>query len=76
MLPDVRLSQTSLSRALWTESHLYDALDRVGYRGHIAPLGEDDHRSRIKEQEIERKYLKYGRYHSCSILEPDWPTIV
>ncbi len=76
ILPDVISSEASLSRALSIANHLYLALDRVAYRVHIAPAGEDHHRIHIKEQEIERKDRKYGRYHSGSIWGPDRPTIV
>ncbi|MBB6488915.1 hypothetical protein [Rhizobium lusitanum] len=76
ILPDVISSEASLSRALSIANHLYLALDRLGYRVHIAPAGEDHHRMHIKEQEIERKDRKYGRYHTGSIWGPDRPTIV
>jgi hypothetical protein len=76
ILPDVISSEGSLSRALSIANHLYVALDHVGYSVHIAPAGEDHHRIHIKEQEIERKDRKYGRYHSGSIWGPDRPTIV
>lgn len=76
ILPDVISSEAALSRALLTVNHLYLALDRLGYRVHIAAAGEDHHRIHIREQEVERKDRKYGRYHSGSIWGPDRPTIV
>ncbi|MDV4164401.1 hypothetical protein R1538_25140 [Rhizobium leguminosarum] len=76
ILPDVISSEAALSRALSIANHLYLALDRLGYRVQIAPAGEDHHRIHIKEQEVERKDRKYGRYHSGSIWGPDRPTIV
>ena len=76
ILPDVISSEEALSRALLIANLLYLALDRLGYRVHIAPAGEDHHRIHIKEQEVERKDRKYGRYHSGSIWGPDRPTIV
>lgn len=75
ILPDVISSGAPLSRALSIANHLYLALDRPGYKAHIAPAGEDHHRIHIKEQEVERKDRKYGRYHSGSIWRPDRPTI-
>ncbi len=76
LLPDVISSEAALSRALSIANHLYLALERLGYRVHIAPDGENHHRMHIKEQEVERKDRKYGRYHSGSIWGPDRPTIV
>lgn len=76
ILPDVISSEASLSRALSIANHLYLALNRLGYRVHIPPAGEDHHRIHIKEQEVERKDRKYGSYHSGSIWRPDRPTIV
>lgn len=76
ILPDVISSEGSLSRALSIANHLYLALDRLGYHVHIAPSGEEHRRIHIKEQEVERKDRKYGRYHSGSIWGPDRPTIV
>jgi len=76
ILPDVISSEAALSRALSIANRLYLALDHLGYRVHIAPSGEDHHRIHIKEQEVERKDRKYGRYHSGTIWGPDRPTIV
>jgi hypothetical protein len=42
---------------------------------HIAQPTGDLHRIHIKEQEVERKDRKYGRYQSGSIWGPDRPTI-
>lgn len=75
ILPDLISSEDALPRALSIANDLYLALEKQGYHVHIAPAGDGTHRGRIKEQEIERKDRKYGRYHSGSIWGPDRPTI-
>jgi len=75
ILPDVISSEAALPAALSIANHLYLALDRLGFRVHIAPAGADHRRIHVKEQEVELKDRKYGRYHSGSIWEPDRPTI-
>ncbi|MGO7042178.1 hypothetical protein ACCS60_27905 [Rhizobium acaciae] len=75
ILPDLISSEDALPRALSVANHLYLALDKQGYRVHIAPPGDDHRRIRVREQEVELKDRKYGRYHSGSIWGPDRPTI-
>ncbi|MGO7394576.1 hypothetical protein ACCS62_28430 [Rhizobium ruizarguesonis] len=75
ILPDLISSEPALLRALSIANDLYLALDREGYRVHIAPANDDLRRIHVKEQEVERKDRKYGRYHSGSIWGPDRPTI-
>ncbi|TDQ13642.1 hypothetical protein DEV91_1401, partial [Phyllobacterium brassicacearum] len=48
--------------ALSITNDIYLALDKRGYRVHIAQPTDDLHRIHIKEQEVERKDRKYGRY--------------
>jgi hypothetical protein len=68
-------SEAALPRALSVANALYLALDAEGYRVHIAEAADDLCRIRIREQEVERKDRKYGRYQSGSIWAPDRPTI-
>ncbi|WP_394888536.1 hypothetical protein ACG873_25355 [Mesorhizobium sp. AaZ16] len=75
ILPDLISSETALLRALSIANDLYLALDEQGYRVHIAQAAEGFHRIHVKEQEVERKDRKYGRYHSGSIWAPDRPTV-
>jgi hypothetical protein len=75
ILPDLISSEPALPRALSLANDLYLALDKEGYRVHIAPAADDLRRISVKEQEVERKDRKYGRYHSGSIWGPDRPTI-
>jgi hypothetical protein len=75
ILPDLISSETALLRALSIANDLYLALDERGYRVHIAQAAEGFHRIHVKEQEVERKDRKYGRYHSGSIWAPDRPTV-
>lgn len=75
ILPDLISSETALSRALSIANDLYLALGEQGYRVHIAQAADDLHRIPIKEQEVERKDRKYGRYHSGGIWAPDRPTV-
>ena len=75
ILPDLISSEPALLRALSIANDLYLALDKQGYRVHIAPANDDLRRIHVKEQEVERKDRKYGRYHSGSIWGPDRPTI-
>ncbi|WP_085026184.1 hypothetical protein [Ensifer aridi] len=75
ILPDLISSEPALLRALSIANDLYLALDRKGYRVHIAPANNELRRIHVKEQEVERKDRKYGRYHSGSIWGPDRPTI-
>ncbi|ARS71076.1 hypothetical protein [Sinorhizobium meliloti] len=75
ILPDLISSESALLRALSIANDLYLALDKEGYRVHIAPANDDLRRIHVKEQEVERKDRKYGRYHSGSIWGPDRPTI-
>ncbi|MGO7449473.1 hypothetical protein ACC668_33095 [Rhizobium ruizarguesonis] len=75
ILPDLISSEPALLRALSIANDLYLALDRKGYRVHIAPANDELRRIDVKEQEVERKDRKYGRYHSGSIWGPDRPTI-
>ncbi len=55
ILPDVISSEVALLRALSIANDLYLALDRLGYRVHIAPAGEDHHRIQVQEQEVQLK---------------------
>ncbi|QKC97153.1 hypothetical protein [Mesorhizobium sp. NZP2298] len=75
ILPDLISSETALLRALSIANDLYLALHKQGYRVHIAQAADDLHRIHVKEQEVERKDRKYGRYHSGSIWAPDRPTV-
>ncbi|WP_234705760.1 hypothetical protein [Sinorhizobium meliloti] len=75
ILPDLISSEPALLRALSIANDLYLALDKEGYRVHIAPTNDDLRRIHVKEQEVERKDRKYGRYHSGMIWAPDRPTI-
>ncbi|MGV2184040.1 hypothetical protein [Rhizobium rhizogenes] len=75
ILPDLISSEPALLSAISIANDLYLALDKEGYRVHIAPANGDLRRIHVKEQEIERKDRKYGRYHSGSIWGPDRPTI-
>lgn len=75
ILPDLISSEPALLRAISIANDIYRALDRQGYRVHIAQATDDLHRIHIKEQEVEGKDRKYGRYQSGSIWGPDRPTI-
>lgn len=75
ILPDLISSETALLRALSIANDLYLALDEQGYRVQIAQAVDGLHRIPVKEQEVERKDRKYGRYHSGSIWAPDRPTV-
>ncbi|EJC71116.1 hypothetical protein Rleg5DRAFT_6950 [Rhizobium leguminosarum bv. viciae WSM1455] len=75
ILPDVISSEPALLRALSIANGLYLALDKEGYRVHTASANDDLRRIHVKEQEVELKDRKYGRYHSGSIWGPDRPTI-
>jgi hypothetical protein len=75
ILPDLISSEPLLLRALSIANDLYLALGQQGYRVHIAQAADDLHRIHVKEQEVERKDRKYGRYHSGSIWAPDRPTV-
>jgi len=75
-LPDLISSETALLRALSIANDLYLSLDKHGYRVHIPQAADDLHRIHVKEQEVERKDRKYGRYHSGGIWAPDRPTVL
>jgi len=75
ILPDLISSEDALPRALSIANALYLALDERGYRVQIAPAADNLLRIHVKEQEVERKDRKYGRYHSGSIWSPDRPTV-
>jgi hypothetical protein len=75
ILPDLISSEAALLRALSIANDIYLALDKLGYRVHIAPASDNLRRIHVKEQEVERKDRKYGRYHSGTIWGPDRPTI-
>ncbi len=75
ILPDLISSEAALPRALSIANALYLALDERGYRVHIAPAADNLLRIHIREQEVERKDRKYGRYHSGSTWAPDRPTV-
>lgn len=75
ILPDLISSEAALLRALSIASDLYLALDEQGYRVHIAQAAENLHRIHVREQEVERKDRRYGRYNSGSIWAPDRPTV-
>jgi hypothetical protein len=74
ILPDLISSEAALPRALSIANAVYLALDEQGYRVHIAPAADNLLRIQVREQEVERKDRKYGRYHSGSIWAPDRPT--
>lgn len=65
----------ALPRALSIANALYLALDERGHRVQIAPVADNLLRIHVREQEVERKDRKYGRYHSGSIWAPDRPTV-
>ncbi len=75
ILPDLISSEPALLRALSIANDLYLALDKQGYRVHIAHATDDLRRVHVNEQEVVLKDRKYGRYHSGSIWGPDRPTI-
>lgn len=75
ILPDLISSGEALPRALSIANDLYLALNRQGYRVHIAPSDDGHRRIQVKEQEVEQKDRKYGRYDTGSIWGPDRPTI-
>jgi hypothetical protein len=62
ILPDLISSEPALLRALSITNDIYLVLDKQGYRVHIARPTDELHRIHIKEQEVERKDRKYGRY--------------
>jgi hypothetical protein len=75
ILPDLISSEAALPRALSIANTLYLALDELGYRVQIAPAADNLLRIHVREQEVDRKDRKYGRYHSGSIWAPDRPTV-
>ncbi|MCX5568199.1 hypothetical protein [Kaistia nematophila] len=75
ILPDLISSEAALQRALSIANALYLALDERSYRVQIAPAADNLLRIHVREQEVERKDRKYGRYHSGSIWAPDRPTV-
>ncbi len=75
LLPDLISSEAALPKLLRIANALYLALDRKGYRIHIAPTSDNIGRIRLAEQEIQLKDRKYGRYGTSGIWEPDRPTI-
>lgn len=75
ILPDLISSEPALLRALSIANDIYLALDKQGFRVHIAPATDDLRRVHVNEQEVVLKDRKYGRYHSGSIWGPDRPTI-
>ena len=75
ILPDLISSEAALPRALSIANALYLALDERGYRVQIAPAADNLLRIHVREQEVERKDRKYGRYYSGSIWAPDRPTV-
>jgi len=75
ILPDLISSEAALLRALSIANALYLALDEQGRRVHIAQAADNLLRIQVREQEVERKDRRYGRYHSGSIWAPDRPTI-
>ncbi|MCG7394264.1 hypothetical protein MHY87_15265 [Microvirga sp. ACRRW] len=75
ILPDLISSETALLRALSIANDLYLALAEQGYRVHIAQAAENLHRIHVREQEVERKDRRYGRYSSGHIWAPDRPTV-
>lgn len=75
ILPDLISSEAALPRALSIANALYLALDERGYRVQIAPAADNLLRIHIREQAVQRKDRKYGRYHSGSIWAPDRPTV-
>lgn len=75
ILPDLISSEAALLRVLSIANALYLALDEQGYRVHIAQAADNLLRIQVREQEVERKDRRYGRYHSGRIWAPDRPTI-
>ncbi|MEE1656734.1 hypothetical protein VB618_11040 [Microvirga sp. CF3062] len=75
ILPDLISSEKALLRALSIANDLYLALDEQGYRVHIAQAAENLHRIHVREQEVEQKDRRYGRYGSGRIWAPDRPTV-
>ncbi|MGY4197353.1 hypothetical protein [Bradyrhizobium sp. USDA 4520] len=75
ILPDLISSEAALLRALSIANALYLALDEQGYRVHIAAAADNLLRIQVREQEVERKDRRYGRYHSGTVWAPDRPTI-
>jgi hypothetical protein len=75
ILPDLISSEAALLRALSITNDLYLALDEQGYRVHIAHAADNLQRIHIREQEVERKDRRDGRYQSGSIWAPDRPTV-
>ncbi|MGO6926109.1 hypothetical protein ACCS55_15840 [Rhizobium ruizarguesonis] len=75
LLPDLISSEAALPKLLRIANALYLALDRNGYRIHIAPNSDTISRIRVAEQEIQLKDRKYGRYGTSGVWAPDRPTI-
>lgn len=75
ILPDVISSEVLLSRVLTLANDLYVALEKLGHRVLIAPADAKMNRVQIKEQEVDHKDRKYGRYHYGTIWAPDRPTV-
>ncbi|WLA47890.1 hypothetical protein QIH80_40850 [Bradyrhizobium elkanii] len=75
ILPDLISSEAALPRALSIANALYLALDERGHQVQIAPAADNLLRIHVREQEVERKDRKYGRYHSGNIWAPDRPTV-
>ncbi|WP_279483976.1 hypothetical protein, partial [Aureimonas sp. SK2] len=75
ILPDVRSSEPSLSRALSIANDLYMALRDQELDVRIAQAGDDLHGIHVDEQEVALKDRRYGRYHSGGIWSPDRPTV-
>lgn len=60
ILPDLISSEDALPRALSIANDLYLALNKHGYRVHIAPSDDGNRRIHIQEQEVERKDRNMG----------------
>lgn len=75
ILPDVRSSEPSLSRALSIANDVYVALRDQELDIRIAQAGDDLHGIHVDEQEVALKDRRYGRYHSGGIWSPDRPTV-
>ncbi|WP_244486845.1 hypothetical protein [Aureimonas sp. Leaf324] len=75
ILPDVRSSEASLSRALSIANDVYVALRDQQLDVRIAQAGDDLHGIHVDEQEVALKDRRYGRYHSGGIWSPDRPTV-
>lgn len=75
ILPDVRSSEASLSRALSIANDVYVALRDQQLDVRISQAGDDLHGIHVDEQEVALKDRRYGRYHSGGIWSPDRPTV-